>query len=104
MASETEKKDRAFSKFIIRRDGVCFTCGTTVGLTCGHLFPRGNFKTRYDPRAAFAQCWKCNGYHEINPKRFEKLFVARFGQEVFDELYKLAHENVKARESGGDFS
>lgn len=103
MVSSTEKKDRAFSKFIIRRDGICFTCGSVVGLTCGHLFPRANMSVRYDPRAAFAQCGKCNLYHEENPKRFINLFIARFGKEVYDELYSLAHSNTKERDAGGDF-
>ena len=61
------KLDHLVSQLVIARDGKCIVCGTTQNLTCGHLFSRVAYSTRWDLDNCYAQCLSCNLKHEYDP-------------------------------------
>jgi 5-methylcytosine-specific restriction endonuclease McrA len=61
------KLDKLVSQIVIARDGKCIVCGTTQNLTCGHLFSRVAYSTRWDLDNCYAQCLSCNLRHEYDP-------------------------------------
>lgn len=61
------KLDKLVSQTVIKRDKKCLVCGTTQNLTCGHLFSRVAYSTRWDLRNCYAQCLSCNLKHEYDP-------------------------------------
>ena len=82
--------DNAVSRYIRDRDGCCVQCGSTERLTCGHIFTRKNYSTRWDIRSdggnLWCQCWPCNFRHGIDAWPYFKWYIDKFGQEKFDEL------------------
>jgi len=91
--------DDAFSRFIRRRDGGrCYTCGSEHDIQCGHLFPRGRFGTRWEPRAARAQCERCNSLHECDPEPYRSKWIGEHGERAYEELerrsWKIARHSV----------
>ena len=61
------KLDKLVSQIVIARDGKCIVCSTTQNLTCGHLFSRVAYSTRWDLDNCYAQCLSCNLKHEYDP-------------------------------------
>lgn len=61
------KLDKLVSQIVIARDSRCIVCGTTKNLTCGHLFSRVAYSTRWDLDNVYAQCLSCNFRHESDP-------------------------------------
>lgn len=59
--------DKIVSQIVKARDGKCIVCGTTQNLTCGHLFSRVAYSTRWDLTNCYAQCLSCNFRHESDP-------------------------------------
>lgn len=89
-----KRLDAVFSKFIRQRDKRCVQCGTMENLTCGHVFSRVNYSTRWDENNCYAQCMGCNLRHEYEPYPFYQWTIKKLGQEAFDELY-VKHAKVK---------
>lgn len=90
--------DRAFSRYIIARDKGCVQCGTTQSLTCGHLFSRVAYSTRWNPDGAACQCAAHNMRHEYDPYPFTKYFVDHYGQKWVDDLHCLWSKPVKFKD------
>jgi hypothetical protein len=93
--SLVKKLDGLFSLYIRQRDGYCFTCGNTDSPTCGHLFTRTAYSTRWDKRYAFQQCWPCNYRHEFKPEIFTEKFIDRFGLEAYKQGIRDHHKPTK---------
>ena len=81
------KLDKAFSEYIRKRDKYCVVCGTRENLTCGHLFSRIAYSTRWDEGNAFGQCAGCNLRHEHDAYPFTKWFISKFSQDHWDDLH-----------------
>ena len=85
--SMVRRLDAAFSLLIRARDGhKCVLCGSRESPTCGHVFSRVAYGTRWDDRNAFCQCAGCNMRHEFNPYPFFRYATSVHGQAVMDEL------------------
>jgi hypothetical protein len=89
-----KKLDAAFSEFIRERDKKCVVCKTTIDLTCGHLFTRTAYSTRWDEVNCHCQCLSCNYIHESNPHPFCSWFIHKFGLEAYDNLIQQ-HKTIK---------
>ena len=70
--SAVHMADVAFSAYIRTRDPVCVVCGTLEHGTCGHIFSRVHYSTRWDEDNAFRQCSGCNLRHEHDAWPFYK--------------------------------
>ena len=80
--------DRAFSAYIRARDNhTCVTCGSTQSPTCGHVFSKKNYATRWDEKNAYCQCWPCNFKHEFDPYPYTQYFLDRYGKVEWEELH-----------------
>lgn len=80
--------DKLFSQFIRERDkNKCFTCGTTENPTCGHLFTRACYSTRWEERNAQCQCSGCNFRHEFNPHIFTNAYINKYGLIQYQKMY-----------------
>ena len=80
--------DKAASAYIIKRDGRCVVCGSTAHLTCGHLFSRVAFSTRWEEKNLYCQCAGCNLRHEYDPYALFEIATIRHGAEVIDDLHR----------------
>jgi hypothetical protein len=89
-----KKLDTVFSKVVREREKACVTCGSRERLTCGHLFSRQNYSTRWDLDNGHTQCWGCNYKHEFEWEPYRRWFVETYGQEEYDDLYQR-HTQVK---------
>lgn len=81
--------DNVFSLFIRARDKRCVVCGTKNKLTCGHLFSRVAYSTRWHELNSHAQCRGCNMRHEYDFYPYQRWFVGQFGEGLYDYLYKV---------------
>lgn len=81
------KLDRAVSELVRARDKRCVVCGSTQRLTCGHLFSRVAYSTRWDLLNCHAQCWSCNYKHELDSYPYTKWFLEKYGMDAYDELH-----------------
>lgn len=88
------KLDSLVSEIVRLRDKKCIQCGTTQNLTCGHLFSRVAYSTRWDLGNCYAQCLSHNMRHEYDPYAMTQAIVALKGQSYVDELYKTWHTPV----------
>lgn len=87
-----KKLDAVFSQYIRERDqNICFTCNKVKGpddvMTCGHLFSRVAYSTRWDEENASCQCWPCNFKHEFDFEPYRRKFVKRHGAKKYNSLY-----------------
>lgn len=83
------KLDKVFSEYIrARDDGKCVTCGSTERPTCGHIFSRSAYSTRWDPDNAFCQCWGCNYKHEFDPYPLTEYAREFHGKKKYDEVHR----------------
>lgn len=89
-----KKLDQIVSKIVIARDGKCVVCGSTQNLTCGHLFSRVHYSTRWSLTNCNCQCLGCNLKHEHNWEPYRRWFVQNYGQAFYDALYE-DHMRVK---------
>lgn len=87
--------DTTVSLYVRKRDGRCFTCGTSENLSCGHLFTRGLYIVRWDLTNCHAQCIGCNYRHEFDPSIYQLKFIDKYGLETYRELYRKAHKPNK---------
>ena len=81
------KLDIVFSQYIRKRDKRCVVCGKRDSLTCGHLFSRIAYSTRWDEGNAFGQCAGCNLRHEYDAYPFTRWFISKFSQDRWDDLH-----------------
>lgn len=92
------KLDKLVSEIVIKRDGRCIVCGSTKNLTCGHLFSRIAYSTRWElgknivgylwPSNCYAQCLSCNLRHEYDPYPMMSKVIGTYGQKLVDDLHR----------------
>ncbi len=82
-----DKLDVIVSLIVRRRHPYCVTCGKKENLTCGHVFSRAHYATRWDLDNCFTQCMGCNLKHEYDPMPFYDWYQKEFGTEKFREVY-----------------
>lgn len=87
-----KKADSVFSKWIIKRDGHCVTCGSRRQPNNGHLFKRGRQLLRFNEFNCNRQCEPCNSLHNNKPEIYKKWFIGKYGQEKYDELETLSRQ------------
>lgn len=80
--------DQVFSRYIRARDQRCVLCGTKEDLTCGHVFSRVAYSTRWDEENSFAQCLNENLTHEYDPYPFLLWYQNKFGKKKLDEVHR----------------
>lgn len=91
--SDYEKKaDNIFSKWILKRDKCCITCGTRRQGTNSHLFKRGRQSTRFNEFNNNRQCEPCNNLHNTNQEPYKNWFIAKHGEEKYNELEMLSRQ------------
>jgi hypothetical protein len=96
--SIVKKLDKIFSEYIRLRDNnTCFICGKQDPsiMTNGHLFSRIAYSTRWSEINCHCQCHGCNFLHESDFEPYRKKFVDKYGQEKYDNLYRLHKTPVK---------
>jgi len=88
--SLVKKIDTIHSKLIRLKGGNrCVVCGSTDRPTCGHLFSRDTYSTRWDTHDegnAYVQCWGCNYSHEYNPAPFTAWYIRKYGLDSYEKL------------------
>ena len=82
--------DATWSKIVRAVDGACVLCGSTERPTCGHLFSRTSYGTRYHPMNSWQQDAGCNMRHEHDAYPYNHWFIERFGLTAWDDLHALA--------------
>lgn len=95
-----KKLDKVFSQYIRERDkNRCFTCGKEKSpediMTCGHLFSRIAYSTRWDELNAHCQCWPCNYRHEFDFELYRRQYVKVHGIKQYDKIYLRFKKPVK---------
>lgn len=75
--------DKIVSQIVRARDKSCIQCGTTLSLTCGHLFSRVAYSTRWDLSNCYAQCLSHNLAHEYDPYPMTKAVKNKW-KEIID--------------------
>lgn len=84
--------DKMCSLYVRKYDPMCFQCGSTSNVQCGHLFPRGlNLRLRFDIRNLWPQCERCNMKHEANPLPMERAVAIRKGEAFVETLRAEMH-------------
>lgn len=84
------KNNGIFSKYIVRRDGVCITCGATNNLQSGHFQSRRHNNTRYDEQNCNAQCMSCNVWFHGEQYKYAKALDLKYGAGTAVRLEALA--------------
>jgi hypothetical protein len=90
-----------FSEYIRRKyadengHGCCFcvTCGKVFKwqeIQAGHYISRSKTMILFDERNVHPQCAYCNGVMHGEPVRYHQFMLDKYGQEVIDELWRLA--------------
>lgn len=87
--SLVRKLDELVSQIVRLRDKKCIVCGTTKDLTCGHVFSRSAYSTRWDLSNCYAQCWPHNFSHEFDPYPMINVIIALKGNEFLAELHRI---------------
>ena len=82
------KLDKLVSEIVILRDKRCVVCGTLHKLTCGHLFSRIAYNTRWNLTNCHAQCLSCNFRHEHDAFPYMEWFRKKFGQAALNRLHR----------------
>ena len=92
------KLDKLVGDIVKARDGKCIVCGTTKQLTCGHLFSRIAYSTRWDLDNCYAQCLSCNFRHESDPYPMTEAVKEKYWHKLFNEgnhIGELLESDVK---------
>lgn len=90
--------DKAFSEYIRARDGKCVTCGSKSNLTCGHLFSRVSYSTRWNPKNAFCQCWACNFKHEYDAYPLMVYAINHLSKDEVDAMHQEYSRPIKYKD------
>ena len=93
----------AFSKYLRTKEclettgnpgyGKCCTCGEIKHFTeldAGHFIAGRRLGILFDERGVHIQCAKCNRFQGGRPVEYRDYMLTRYGQEVIDDLYRLA--------------
>jgi len=81
--------DKIVSQIVIKRDEKCVTCGSKEQLTCGHIFSRSHYSTRWNLKNCHAQCWPCNYKYKMQDTIFYyNWYVNTFGLDEAKALYE----------------
>ena len=86
--------DRELSLSVREENPYCVTCGSRENLTCGHLFSRVAYSTRWDYLNCATQCQGCNLRHEYDPSTFTLWYIKRYGLGQYEALAALHHKSV----------
>jgi len=81
-----KKLDDLISKIVILRDKKCVICGSKTKLTCGHLFSRSHYFTRFDLINCNCQCWPCNFKSKRDNSDYTLWFVKNYGLSMYEDL------------------
>ena len=81
--------DQLFSE-LIRKAGKCFKCGSTFHLQTAHIFTRGYYTIRWNPRNAKCLCAKCHMYFTYHPIEWENFIKYHIGEEEYNDLRRMA--------------
>ena len=87
-----------FSKYIRERDKyTCFTCGkkaTGSGMHAGHYIPKsvGGIALYFNEKNVHAQCYHCNINLSGNSDIYMQRLVAKYGEEVIEEIRELRQQ------------
>ena len=85
------------NRFVRNRDGnYCISCDKPIKgkVDAGHLFSVGNYPSvRFDIRNINSQCISCNQFNGGSILEYRENLIKKIGQEQFNELDKLAHQN-----------
>ena len=87
-----KKLDTITSKIIRERTPYCVQCGSTENLTCGHVFSRRHYSTRWDIREngnLQTQCWGCNYKHGLDNFDYYEWFKLAYGEKQFLKLREV---------------
>lgn len=83
-----KKLDSLVSKIVIKRDGKCMECGSLDQPTCGHVFSRSHYSTRWDLENCWCQCWPCNYKYKVSDTIGYYLAIEKvMGREKMTALY-----------------
>lgn len=84
-----KKLDSIVSKIVIAREKKCVQCGSTQNLTCGHIFSRSHYATRWNLDNCHAQCWPCNyKYKNQDTVSYFLWYQNKVGKKKVNKLYK----------------
>lgn len=105
--------DRVFNAYIRKRDSedgffLCISCGfietkdsvsvhykPVSQMHAGHFYAGTFTRTRWDERNVNGQCAGCNTFKHGNLLEYRKGILAKYGQEVLDELETLHNQPFK---------
>lgn len=82
----------------MRDNNRCAVCGTHENPTCGHLFSRVNYSTRWDEDNSWCQCAGCNLRHEMEFEPFRRVVEARIGKERYNSLWERHNQINKYKD------
>lgn len=82
------KLDKLVSQIVVAREPKCVTCGSTTSPTCGHLFSRIAYTTRWDLLNCHRQCLSCNFRHELDAFPYMEWFRKNYGQSALNRLHR----------------
>lgn len=94
--------DTIVSLIVRARDKQCVNCGTRFNLTCGHLFSRTNYSTRWDLTNCNCQCRGCNLKHDHNPYPYQEWWKEQYGEQYYHLLYQTWSRSEKYHWTDGD--
>ena len=89
------KLDKLMSQLVIKREPRCVTCGTDKKLTCGHLFSRVAYSTRWTKANCHTQCLSCNFRHEHDAYPYTRWFLKTYGETSYDALHLMYETPVQ---------
>ena len=85
------------NRYVRNRDGsYCISCDQPIKgkVDAGHFFSVGNYPSvRFDLRNINSQCISCNQFNGGSILEYRENLIKKIGQEQFNELDKLAHQN-----------
>lgn len=81
--------DEVFSLYIRKRDGRCFTCGSSQNLQAGHYIPRDCLELRYDVRNVNCQCIGCNVFKKGNYTIYALNMMRKYGDNILYDLDEI---------------
>lgn len=98
------KIDRAFSRFIRKRDAdpdgfcTCVTCGERRHMSemhAGHFVRRRHMAVRWDELNVHPQCVYCNTFLDGNEAEYARFIIDTYGRDTFDRLLAAKRSTVK---------